>query len=110
MTFWDQIRSIWIKKKKEENLFNQIEVEEKKIVLMQNLLTLGFLDKLWIKDWLIDKMFENYKSFSASKDSMSGTEYLIRAQHCKEIIDEIESVTEDKIMIAEENLKLLKGK
>ena len=102
--FWDRIKEVWKKKKEQTEPENQIEIDEQKIAQMRVFFEMK--GKLLFREHLVDEMFSNYREFDINGDSFC----LIRAKIYSEILDKIESVTEEKILIAEENLRLLKGK
>ena len=108
MNFWERIKAIWKRKKKQPFVKLEIEVAELKLVLMRNILRLK--QEEWFQHWMEDKMFEWYKCFEACIGTKEAETALCAARRYKEILDEIESVTEEKIFIAEENLRLLKVK
>lgn len=108
MTFWGWIKSIWKKKKEQPDNRDQVELDEQNISRMR--IFLEVKDKTSFVIWLCDQGFSYYERFDSITDPEMRSNFLAKAKALFEIIDQIQSVTEEKIFIAEENLKLLKGK
>lgn len=96
------------KEKRATRQQGSVELDEQNISRMR--IFLEVKDKTSFVIWLCDQGFSYYERFDSITDPEMRSNFLAKAKALFEIIDQIQSVTEEKIFIAEENLKLLKGK
>lgn len=104
MNFWDRIKSIFHEKKQEQPQ-NQIEREEQDIARMRMLFEIkkvkSFIELL---EHLMFVFWEKAMSKSGNEQSI----FIGKAEGINELLNLIESITEEKIKIAENNLELRK--